>query len=85
VHAQQQQPTTTDHHHQLKRFLTEAEVEVVYGFPKKTLQSWRLRGDRPEFRKFGRSVKYDVRLLEAWIESLPSGGAGVPSSALATT
>jgi hypothetical protein len=65
-----------------KRFITDIEVEVMYGVPRKTLQNWRVLGRGPEFRKFGDAVRYDVRALEAWIESLPRGGAGVPASAV---
>jgi predicted DNA-binding transcriptional regulator AlpA len=56
------------------RFLTDVEVEVVYGFSKKTLRNWRLLGRGPVFKKIGSSVRYDIRALEAWIESLPTGG-----------
>jgi hypothetical protein len=65
-----------------KRFITDTEIEERYGIPRKTLQNWRVLGRGPEYRKFGDAVRYDVRALEAWIESLPSGGAGVPASAL---
>jgi hypothetical protein len=69
-------------HHQQPRFISDVAIEKRYGIPAKTLRNWRLLGKGPEFRKFGRSVKYDVRLLEAWIAKQPSGGEGVHSSAL---
>jgi hypothetical protein len=65
-----------------KRFVTDFEIEAAYGIPRKTLQNMRVLGRGPAFRKFGSAVRYDVRSLELWIESLPSGGAGIPSSAL---
>jgi hypothetical protein len=65
-----------------KRHISDAEIEATYGIPKKTLQNWRLLGKGPIFRKFGRGVRYEVRLLEVWIEALPTGGNGIPSSAL---
>lgn len=65
-----------------KRFITDVEVEERYGISRKTLQNWRVLGRGPEFRKFGDAVRYDVRALESWIESLPRGGAGVPTSAV---
>jgi hypothetical protein len=68
-----------------KRFLSEGEVESIYDVPKKTLQGMRLYGRGPIFRKFGSRVRYDVADIEAWIESLPRGGAGVPSSAVKET
>ena len=67
-----------------KRFITDIEIGDRYGIARKTLQNWRVLGRGPEFRKFGDSVRYDVRSLEAWIESLPRGGAGVPASAVKT-
>jgi len=66
----------------LKRFLSDAEVESVYGIRRKTLQNWRLVGRGPRYRKFGAGVRYDVADVELWIDSLPTGGAGVPSSAV---
>jgi predicted DNA-binding transcriptional regulator AlpA len=65
-----------------KRFLSDIEFEFAYGVPRKTLQNMRVLGRGPAFRKFGSSVRYDVADIEAWIESLPRGGAGVPSSAV---
>jgi predicted DNA-binding transcriptional regulator AlpA len=62
-----------------KRFLSDLDVEAMYGIPRKTLQNWRVLGRAPIYRKFGNGVRYDIRDLEAWIDSLPSGGAGVPS------
>jgi hypothetical protein len=63
-------------------FLSDVEIESRYGISRKTLRNWRLLGKGPTWRKFGRGVKYNVRDFEDWIESLPTGGAGVPSSAL---
>jgi hypothetical protein len=65
-----------------KRFISDVEIEGIYGIPRKTLQNWRVLGRGPIYRKFGDAVRYDVILLEAWIESLPSGGAGIPASAV---
>jgi hypothetical protein len=65
-----------------KRFITDLEIEGAYGIPRKTLQNWRVLGRGPRFRKFGSGVRYKVSDVEAWIESLPSGGAGVPASAV---
>lgn len=66
----------------IKRFLSDSDVEALYGIPRRTLQNWRVLGRGPLYRKFGNGVRYDVRDLEAWIEGLPTGGAGVPSSAV---
>jgi hypothetical protein len=63
-----------------KRFLSDLEIEASYGIPRKTLQNWRVLGRGPIYKKFGKSVRYDVRSLEAFLDSLPSGGAGIPAS-----
>jgi hypothetical protein len=65
-----------------KRFITDVEIEGAYGIPRKTLQNWRQLGRGPTYRKFGDAARYDVIALEAWIESLPSGGGGIPASAV---
>jgi predicted DNA-binding transcriptional regulator AlpA len=65
-----------------KRFLNETEVEALSGISAKTLANWRILGRGPRFTKFGSAVRYDVNALEEWIDSLPTGGAGVPASAL---
>jgi len=65
-----------------KRLITDLEIEHAYGIPRKALQNWRVLGKGPRFRKFGSGVRYKVSDVEAWIESLPSGGAGVPASAV---
>jgi predicted DNA-binding transcriptional regulator AlpA len=62
-----------------KRFLSDVEIEASYGIARKTLQNWRVLGRGPIYRKFGDAVRYDVAELEAWIQALPTGGAGVPS------
>jgi predicted DNA-binding transcriptional regulator AlpA len=65
-----------------KRYLSDIEVEALYGIRRKTLQNWRILGRGPIYKKFGSGVRYDVAALEAWIDSLPQGGAGVPASAV---
>ena len=67
-----------------KQFLSDLEVEARLGVPRKTLQNWRVLGRGPRFRKFGSGVRYQISDLDAWVESLPTGGAGVPSSAVQT-
>jgi predicted DNA-binding transcriptional regulator AlpA len=57
------------------RFLTEKEVSEITGISVKTLQRWRLMGDQgPRYRKLGGAVKYEIRDLEIFIQSAPSGG-----------
>jgi predicted DNA-binding transcriptional regulator AlpA len=54
-----------------KKHITEQELEDTYGIPVKTLQKWRLVGRGPRARKFGRSVRYSVVDVDAWISTLP--------------
>jgi hypothetical protein len=47
----------------------------------RTLEKWRLTGDGPEFRKFGKTVRYAETDLERWAEaqrrtSTSDGGRG---------
>jgi helix-turn-helix protein len=65
-----------------KRFLSDIEIEALYGIPRKTLQNWRILGRGPVFKKFGAACRYEVASLEAWIETLPTGGDGIPTCAL---
>jgi hypothetical protein len=65
-----------------KRFISDLEIERTYGIPRKTLQNWRVLGRGPTYRKFGKSVRYDVRMLEEYLERLPYGGEGIPASAV---
>jgi hypothetical protein len=68
--------------HTGKRFATDTELEEIFGIPRKTWQNWRVLGRGPEYRKFGDAVRYEIRAVEEWIESLPRGGAGIPASAV---
>lgn len=65
-----------------KRFLSDVEIEATFGINRRTLQNWRVLGRGPLYRKFGSAVRYDLRDVEAWIETCPTGGAGVPSCAV---
>jgi hypothetical protein len=65
-----------------KRFISDLEIERSYGIPRKTLQNWRVLGRGPTYRKFGKSVRYDVRMLEDYLETLPYGGEGIPAAAV---
>lgn len=59
-----------------KLFLNEKQVEGRIGVPIKTLQTWRLLGRGPKWRKLGRAIRYGVDDLEDWIDAQPSGGGG---------
>ena len=59
-----------------KRYLNEKEFEAQYGIRRTTLRRWRVFGKGPRFRKLHGAVRYDVRDIESWIESCPTGGNG---------
>lgn len=65
-----------------RRFISDVEIEATFGISRRTLQNWRVFGRGPIYRKFGNSVRYDIADLEAWIQGLPTGGAGVPACAV---
>jgi len=52
-----------------KRLLKETDVYSEYGIPVPTLQTKRVRGGGPPFVRLGRSVLYDRRDLESWIDA----------------
>jgi hypothetical protein len=63
-------------------FVSDIELEQKIRVPLATIRRWRILGQGPEYLKFGKSVRYDLRSVQVWLNSLPSGGAGVPSSAV---
>jgi hypothetical protein len=75
-------PQVTTNTSPVRRFVSDAEIEATFGISRRTLQNWRVFGRGPIYRKFGNSVRYDIADLEAWIQGLPTGGAGVPACAV---
>ncbi len=58
-----------------KRFISDREIEELYGIGEAKLKKMRMRDIGPEFRRFGHcTVLYDVARLEEWIEQQPKGG-----------
>ena len=57
-----------------RRMVSEVAIETRYGISRRTLQRWRLQGRGPRFYKLGRIVRYDLRDVEAWVNSKPTGG-----------
>jgi predicted DNA-binding transcriptional regulator AlpA len=49
--------------------LSRAEVEVNFGLSRRFLEVSAVRGDGPPMVKIGRSVRYRVSDLRAWIEA----------------
>lgn len=60
-----------------KKTLSPKEVEVEYGYPERTLETWRHRGLGPAWLKVGKKcVRYYRADIEAWhgsIRVIPSG------------
>jgi len=68
-----------------KACLTETEVQVLYGIGIVQLRKMRGRGVGPRFIKIsgamgkcGGRVVYPVKDLEAWLATMPCGGAALP-------
>lgn len=59
----QEQPLSAD------RLLSRAEVEVNFGLSRRFLEVSAVRGDGPPMVKIGRSVRYRVGDVRAWIEA----------------
>lgn len=50
------------------RLLSRTEVEGRFGITKRFLEVATMRGNGPKFVRIGRSVRYRVKDLEAWID-----------------
>ena len=50
-----------------RRLLCEQEISELYGIPRATLQQMRFHGRGPLFLKLGRSVRYRVADIDAWL------------------
>jgi predicted site-specific integrase-resolvase len=48
---------------------TENAAQQLGGLSPRTLEKWRLTGEGPAFRKFGKKVVYAESDLEAWAKS----------------
>lgn len=51
------------------RYINEKQASEFLGVAVKTLQGYRVKGGGPEFRKFGKSVRYKFNDLKLWAES----------------
>jgi hypothetical protein len=66
--------------HTSKKRLSPKDVEAEYGYPERTLETWRARGQGPAFLKIGSSVYYRRVDIEAWEASnrvVPQGSASI--------
>jgi hypothetical protein len=52
-----------------RRFLTPREAALYLGVTLRTLERWRVEGRPPVFCKLTRLVRYDVRVLDAFMAS----------------
>ena len=54
--------------------LSEIDVSILTGVPRKTLQYWRFAGNSfaPKFIKLGKRVYYRRLDIECWIEDQPA-------------
>lgn len=59
------------------KFVDERMLAAMLKLKPATLRKWRLEGRGPVFRRIGRSVRYPLNSIEAWITSRPSGGENV--------
>lgn len=50
------------------RLLSRIEVEDRFGITKRFLEVSTMRGTGPKFVRIGRSVRYRIKDLEAWID-----------------
>jgi Helix-turn-helix domain len=52
----------------MTQLLNEREAATLLRLSVKCLQGWRVRGGGPPFLKLGRSVRYEVSALEAFVQ-----------------
>ncbi len=52
-----------------EKLLTEAQAAELLGWKRETLQRRRWLGEKPEFLKIGRSVRYSPAAIAAFIEA----------------
>jgi len=53
----------------LIRLITAGQTATLLGVRVTTLESWRLRGNGPRYRKIGRLVRYVEADVLAWIDA----------------
>lgn len=63
------------------RLLRQAEVQAMLGAAKSTVEQWRLKGQGPRFVKLGRSVRYRLSDVNAYIASLEAFGTTTEADA----
>ena len=57
-----------------KQILKEKEAAPYTGMSRMYLRIARMRGDGPPYLKIGRAVRYDIRDLDAWLQTKRKAG-----------
>jgi helix-turn-helix protein len=63
-----------------RAFLTTKEAAAHLRLSQVTLCRWRIEGDGPPYRKFGRCVRYDVVDLDAWADAQTRQNTSEPTN-----
>ena len=64
-----------------KTLINEIEAARILGLSPKTLRRWRWAGKEPQFLKIGGAVRYDLAVLEAFIEASRRSSTSDPGTA----
>ena len=59
----------------LRKHLKEQDIAAISGVSLATVRRWRLFRRGPRYKKIGSAVRYDPADVNAWLESLPTGGS----------
>ena len=59
----------------LASLLNERDVSRITGMSLASVRRWRLVRQGPRYIKLGAAYRYKPEDVEAWLESLPSGGS----------
>ena len=66
----------------MTQLINEREAATLLRLSVKCLQGWRVRGGGPPFIKLGRSVRYEVPALEAFVQEAVRRSTSDPGPAL---
>ena len=50
------------------RYLNTTSAAEYLGLAPGTLENWRYKNEGPRFVHLGRSVRYDIKALDTWVE-----------------
>jgi hypothetical protein len=63
---------------QPRRFVSDAELEVITGIKQRTWQKHRLHGRGSKWYKLHGAVRYDLAEVFVWVDAHVAGGESVP-------